>query len=161
MGSVWDFILLFFRFVWIKFIASAKIPGREGSISCVLFRLKFRCSGGEHLNMQYLWTTARLLVTNLVLSTQCMSFPSSKWRRAVSLRYHFIVLYFVWLKRIWRQGELTPVVETPSSDSFIKNPVKHQRRSPPQKQPVALTRWLLPQKSPTTDLRPESKCKLD
>ena len=44
VGLVWDNILLFFRLMWIKFIASAWNPGREGSVSRVLYPLKSQSS---------------------------------------------------------------------------------------------------------------------
>ena len=96
----------------------------------------------------------------LVLSIQWMSFPSRKWRWGASPKYHLIVLCLVWIKRIRRQGEFTPLVQTFSSDRVaFRIPSSINNGALPRKQPKALTRWLFLKKSPTTDFQPDSKCK--
>ena len=94
--------------------------------------------------------------TLLALSTKWMSSPSKKWRRGISMRYHFIVLYLVWIKWIRWKKQLTPLVEAFSSDGVafrIRSNINNGALL--QKQPMNLTRWLCPQK------RPDSKCRSD
>ena len=55
-----------------------------------------------------------------------------------------------------------PVVETFSSDKFaFRMPSNISDGAHLRKLPTTLTRWLLPQKSPTTDFRQDSKCGSD
>ena len=66
-----------------------------------------------------------------------------------SVRDFFIVLYLMWSKRIWRQGESTPVVEIPSSDRVALGILSNiNNRAPPRKQPTAPTRCCCPKKAP-------------
>ena len=63
-------------------------------------------------------------------------------------------------RRSSRSSCVTPVVETISSDRVtIRIPSNINNGAPLRKQPKALTRRLFLQKSSTTDLRPDSKCR--
>ena len=55
---------------------------------------------------------------------------------------------------------VTLVVET-SSDRVTFRILSNNDTAPPRKQPTALTHWLFPQKGPTTDFPPDSKCGSD
>ena len=92
----------------------------------------------------------------LALSTQWMSFPSRQWRHGVSPRYHLIVLCLVWIKRIRRQGEFTPLVQTSSDRVAFRILSNIIDGALPRKQPTPFTHWLFFQKSPpwTSDLTP-------
>ena len=70
-----------------------------------------------------------------------MSAPSRKWRTGVSPRYFFfITLCLVWIKKIWKQGGLTPVAETPSSNRVALRILSNINDGvPPQKQLMAAT----------------------
>ena len=81
----------------------------------------------------------------------------------------FISLFFVWCESRKLRGRgssrfpcVTPVVENFSSDRTpFRIPSNISDRDLLQKQPMALTRWLISQKSPTTDFWQESKCESD
>ena len=78
----------------------------------------------------------------------------------------FILSFCVWCESrelggrgSWRFSYVTSVVGTISSDRVaFRIPLNISDRALLQKQPTVLTRWLLPQNSPTTDFRQESKC---
>ena len=87
--------------------------------------------------------------TFLALSTKWMSAPSRKWRRWISMRYHFIVLYLVWIKNIRGQKNLTPMVETSSADRVaFRILLNVNNRALPRKQTTIWTCWPFPQKIP-------------
>ena len=66
----------------------------------------------------------------------------------------------MWIERIRLQRELTPVLETPCSDTVTFKILSNiNDRAPPRKQPTALTCWLFPEKNPSTDCRLDSKCR--
>ena len=95
----------------------------------------------------------------LGIPIQWMSSSSREWRRGVSPRFHLIVLCLVWIKRIRRQREFKILLCNPSGgnlllrQSHMYNPVKHQWWSSFAKTANVITPRLLPQKSPTTDVR--------
>ena len=125
------------------FIASTKIPEREGSMS-----------------------TARLIVphvSSFIYSVDELSFKGvTTWGKPVQ---DFILLFCVWCKsrELGDRGSsrfsfVTPVMETFSSDRVVfRIPSNISDGALLRKQPTALTHWLLPQKSPTTDFRQNSK----
>ena len=76
---------------------------------CLLLWLKSRSARGASHNPVFMGNCPTIGQTFLALSTQLMSFPLRKWRRDVSPRYHLILLCLVWIKRMRRQEELSPV----------------------------------------------------
>ena len=115
--------------------------------------------------IQLLWATARLLVTRF------NPYQPSWWvlpqgNEDVGSIQDFILLFFVWCesRELGGRGSsrfscVTPVAEIFSSDRVaFRIPSSISSGAPLQKQPTALTRWLLPQKSPYTDSQQDSKC---
>ena len=102
--------------------------------------------------------------TFLSLSTQWINSPSMEWRRGVSPRFHLIVLCLVWIKRIMRQDKFRILLCNLSGGNPLLRkciftiPSNISNGALLWKQPTGLTRWLLPQKSPTTDFPLDSRC---
>ena len=79
----------------------------------------------------------------------------------------FILLFCIWCesrelggRQGWRFSCVTPVVETFSSDRVaFRIPSNIRDRAVLQKQPSVLTRWPLLQKSPTTGVWQDYKCR--
>ena len=106
--------------------------------------------------------------TLLALSAQWTNSPSRKWRRGVSPRLHLVVLCLVWIKRIIRQGTFKILLCNRIGEKLLRVlrvvfriPSNISDGTLLQKQPTDLIRWLLPQKSPTTDFWQDSKCESD
>ena len=79
-----------------------------------------------------------------------------------------IILFCVWCesRELGGRGSSrfprgTPVVETSSGRLSFRILSNINDRALPQRQPTALTRWLFLWKSPTADLQPDFKCRLD
>ena len=107
----------------LMFIASAKIPEREGNISSFNF----------YGQLPDYWSQ----VFSLIYQVDECSFKEIKTWGQSEISFN-IVLYLVWIKRIRRQGKLTLVVETPSSDRVAFRTLSNiNNRAPPRKQPMA------------------------
>ena len=124
-------------------------------------------SRGEHLTIQLLWATARLLVT-LFQSYLPSGWISLKEMRAWDQYKISSYCSYIWWESRESRGRgslrfpcVTPVVETSSDRVTFRIPSNINDGAPLWKQSMDLTRWLFPQKSSTADLRPDFKCGSD